>query len=176
MNCKYLKIKQKKYKKYIYCDKFKQEINFNNCANCQYKEYKQYSQYNYIKKRTNKQARKEKERYSIIYTNLTKCCECGLNNGDYDTRINQYTYISKNEVFEGAYRSKSMKLGMITPFCIYCHDLFHNNATFNLKYKIMFQKEYLKNHTIDEFINDFGQDYEEKIKQKKRQGGDPVEL
>ena len=173
MKCNFLKVKQKNYKKFIYCDKLKQEINFNNCKNCSYKEYKQY---NHIKKRSNKLIRKEKERYSIIYTNLTKCCECGLNNGDYDTRINQYTYISKNEVFEGAYRSKSMQLGMITPFCIYCHDLFHNDIFFNLKYKTMFQKEYLKNHTIDEFINIFGQNYEEKLKQKKRQGGVPAKL
>lgn len=165
MNCKHLKIKQKKYKKYIYCNNLKKEITFDDCKNCKYKEYKKNKP---IKKRLNKLVKKEKERYSIIYTNLTKCCECGLNNGDYDIRIKGYTYISKNEVFEGAYRSKSMQLGMITPFCKYCHDLFHNDIYFNLKYKIMFQKKYLESHTIDEFISTFGQNYIEKLKQQKK--------
>lgn len=48
---------------------------------------------------------------------------------------------------------------MVCPFCQKCHDVFHNDILFNLKYKVMFQKEYLKTHTLDEFIKEFGQDY-----------------
>ena len=40
MNCKNLKIKSKKGKRYIYCNLLKKEITFNNCNNCGYKEYK----------------------------------------------------------------------------------------------------------------------------------------
>lgn len=165
MNCKNLKKRQRKYKTFIYCNKLKKEICFDNCRNCEYKEYKEYKP---IKKRTYKQSKIEKERFSIIYTNFNKCCECGLNNASYDKRINQYTHIDKNEVFEGAYRNKSIELGMVAPLCTHCHKLFHSDILFNLKYKLMFQREYLKNHTIDEFVNNFGQDYREKAKKLDR--------
>lgn len=165
MNCKHLKIKQKSYKRHLYCSIFKKEVQYENCKNCNFKEYKQYKP---LKQRTKKQSKKEKERYSIIYTNFNRCCECGLNNGSYDSRINQYTHIDKNEVFEGAYRNKSIELGMVAPLCTYCHKLFHSDILFNLKYKLMFQKEYLKNHTINEFISNFGQDYREKAKKLDR--------
>ena len=42
MNCKHLKIRSKKYKKYIYCDYLEEEIKFSNCYNCKFKEFKDY--------------------------------------------------------------------------------------------------------------------------------------
>ena len=99
---------------------------------------------------------KQKERFSIVYTDLTKCCHCGSN-----------LAVAKNEVYEGAYRQRSMKMGMIAPFCIKCHDRFHNDIMFNLHYKVLFEKEFLKTHTQDEFIKMFGQDYIFKLEQKK---------
>lgn len=163
--CKYLKQRQKDYKWYGYCTKKKEVVPLfcKKCNNIEYKEQKT------LKSRSNKQAKREKERFSIIYTDLTKCCNCGLKNGDYDNRINMYTRIEKNEVFEGSYRQASIKLGMIAPLCIFCHKQFHKDILgMNLSFKIMFEKEYLKTHTIEEFIADFGQDYIFKLEQKKR--------
>lgn len=160
MKCKYLRIRSKKYKKYGYCTKYKKEVPIY-CKNCNSIEYKQQKP---MKSRTNKLAKAEKERFSIIYHDLTKCCNCGSKIG-----------IEKNEVFEGAYRQLSIKLGMITPFCKQCHKLFHNDIIFNLTYKVMFQKEFLKTHTLDEFITLFKQDYIYKLEKmtKKKNSRKP---
>ena len=40
MQCKNLKIRSKKGRKYIYCELLKKEISFNNCKGCANKEYK----------------------------------------------------------------------------------------------------------------------------------------
>ncbi len=163
--CKYLKQRQKDYKWYGYCSK-KREIVPLFCKGCDDMEFKEKKT---LKSRTNKQAKKEKERFSIIYPDLTKCCECGLKTGDFDKRINQYTRIEKNEVFEGSFRQVSIRLGMIAPLCIFCHKQFHKDILgMNLSYKIKFEKEYLKTHTREEFIKTFGQDYIFKLEQKKR--------
>jgi hypothetical protein len=163
--CKYLKQRQKNYKWYGYCTKRRKIVPLF-CKECDVVEYKEQKTF---KSRTNKQAKREKERFSIIYRDLTKCCNCGLKTGDFDKRINQYTRIEKNEVFEGSYRQVSIRLGMIAPLCIFCHKQFHKDILgMNLSYKIKFEKEYLKTHTREEFIKTFGQDYIFKLEQKKR--------
>lgn len=164
MNCKNHKVRTKKGRKFGYCILYRKEVPIFSC-NCNSKEYKQY---NPMKSRTNKQAKKEKERFSIIYPDLTKCCECGLKTGDYDTRLNMYTQVEKNEVFSGSYRSISMEDGMVAPLCTFCHKLFHKDIMLNLYYKVKFQKEYMKTHTLDEFIARYGQNYIYKLEQKKR--------
>ena len=153
MKCKNHRIRSKKGIKYGYCVKFKKEVPLF-CKGCDEIEYKEKKT---LKSRTNKQSKREKERFSIIYPDLTKCCNCGSKTG-----------IEKNEVFEGAYRQISIRLGMVCPFCKKCHDVFHNDIMFNLFYKVMFEKEYLKTHTKEEFIKTFGQDYIFKLEQKKR--------
>lgn len=164
MKCKNHRIRSKKGIKYGYCVKFKKEVPLF-CKGCDEIEYKEKKT---LKSRTNKQAKKEKERFSIIYHNLTKCCECGLKTGDFDKRINMYTQVEKNEVFSGAYRSISIEDGMVAPMCIFCHKLFHKDIIMNLKYKVKFQKEYMKTHSLDQFINRYGQNFIYKLEQKKR--------
>lgn len=154
MNCKNYRTRTKKGIKYGYCVKYRKEVSLF-CKEC--KEDIEYKERKPIKLRTNKHAKAEKERFSIIYRDLTKCCNCGSKTG-----------IQKNEVFEGSYRQVSIKLGMVCPFCWKCHNLFHNDIMFNLFYKVMFEKEYLKTHTKEEFIKIFGQDYIFKLEQKKR--------
>lgn len=154
MYCKHYCIRSKKGIKYSYCRLLKKEITSSCCRECDSKEYKQYKP---MKSRTNKLAKKEKERFSIIYSDLTKCCQCGSKIG-----------IEKNEVFGGSYRQISIKLGMVCSMCRQCHNRFHNDIMFNLFYKVMFEKEYLKTHTKEEFISNFGKDYISKLEQKKR--------
>lgn len=165
MNCKHFKIRNKKNKKYCYCTFLKKEVSFSCYRNCINKEYKQYKK---IKKRTSKLQNLENKRYSIIYNDLTICAECGLKSGVYDYINKEYIIISKNEIFEGAYRQLSIKYGMVCPFCQKCHDRFHNDILFNLKYKVMFQREFLKSHSKEEFISIFKQDYVYKLEQIKK--------
>lgn len=165
INCINFKQRHKKNQLYFYCTLSKKVIAYDECKYCNSKEYKQYKS---LRTRTNKLAKKEKERFSIIYHDLNKCAECGLKTGYFDERINSYTKVEKNEVFSGAYRSTSMIDGMVAPLCSYCHKLFHNDSIMNLKYKVKFQNEYLKNHSIEEFINRYGQNYIYKLEHKKR--------
>ena len=154
MKCKYHRIRSKKYQYYGYCTKFKKEVSLY-CKEC--KGNIEYKEQRTLKSRTNRQAKREKERFSIIYRDLTKCCNCGSKTG-----------IEKNEVFEGSYRQTSIRYGMVCPFCETCHTQFHNDIMFNLFYKVMFEKEFLKTHSKEEFIKIFGQDYIFKLEQKKR--------
>ena len=112
-----------------------------------------------MKRHSSKQLKMEKMRFSILYKNLSICAECGIKNGSFDDRIGMFTHIDKNEVFEGSYRETSIKNGMIVPLCSYCHKKFHNNKNFNLKYKNLFENEFLKEKSIEEFISLFKKDY-----------------
>ena len=144
MKCKNFKIRHKKYKMYFYCTLLKKEIQDSDCVNCKEKEYKHY---NALKNRTYKQSKKEKNRFSIIYHNLDKCCVCS----SYTTEL--------NEVFEGAYRQTSIKYGMVMPLCRKCHKRFHDDRLFNLYYKKKFQIEFEKIYSHEEFMNIFKIDY-----------------
>ena len=156
MNCKNLK---QKFDRTLFCKKKNKTITFKDCNSCNFKEYKmQQCSLNKSKTQTNKKmrvksselAKLEKNRFSIIYKDLTKCCV---------PHCNCTTNIQKNEVYEGAYRQRSIKYGMITPFCEYHHRLFHNDILFNLKFKVIFQIEFMKTHNLEDFINIFGQNY-----------------
>ena len=165
MNCKNFRQRRKQGKLYFYCILKKQIITYDNCNGCTNKEYKQYKA---LKSHTSKLIKREKNRYSIIYNDMTKCCECGSKtNIEKNEIFGSKTNIEKNEIFSGAYRQISIKLGMVAPMCHTCHQRFHNDITLNLKYKVKFQKEYMKTHTLDDFIKTFGKNYIYKLEQQK---------
>lgn len=160
MKCKYFKTRKKDNKRerriYNYCTLLKEEIIYSQCRECVNKEcdlpdvgkMKKLEQKSPLRKRTSKQNKKEKNRFSIIYQDLNKCSKCGTEH-----------FVELNEVFEGAYRQTSIRLGMVAPFCHKHHQLFHNDRLFNLKYKALFQREYEKMHSHNEFMGIFKQDY-----------------
>ena len=145
MKCKYLKSRRKNYQLYYYCSMKKNKIDISECYNCTHKEFKIY---NVLKKRTYKQSKKEKNRFSIIYSDLSKCAECSSKIG-----------IELNEIYEGAYRQTSIKYGMVAPMCNRCHKRFHSDRLFSLKYKALFQIEFEKTYSHDEFMVIFKQNY-----------------
>ncbi len=73
MNCKNLKIRTKKYQRYIYCVAKHKEINFKECKICTRKEFKKVKE---IKKKSNKLKNLEQKRTSIITSNLKICYIC----------------------------------------------------------------------------------------------------
>lgn len=139
--CKYFKIKMNRS---FECKKTGKIINIKECNGCKFREDKE-RKVNTLKVRTYNQSKKEKERYSIIYKDLTKCCVSGC--------TTPYYQVEKNEVYEGAKRTASIKNGFVCPFCKNHHDLFHTNRNFALYYKRLFQIEYERTHTRDEFIS-----------------------
>ena len=135
--CKNLRHRNKKGKIYGYCVLLKKEVPiFCKCDDIKYKEQKE------LKKSTYKRSKKEKERFSVIYQDLTKCAECNSKIG----------HIDKNEVYEGSNRSISIEYGFVVPLCHTCHKRFHNDREFALKYKKMFQRAYEQEHSHDEFM------------------------
>lgn len=168
MNCKNHKIRTKKGIKYGYCTLYKKEVDLFNCK-CESIERKMHNNWSItvsknnkmhnkskntmqkIKKRTYKLAKAEKNRSSIIYQDLNKCCveEC----------LTPYYNVERNEVFEGAYRQSSIKYNMVCSFCESHHRQFHSNREFALYYKVMFEEKFLKTHTLEEWLDIFKIDY-----------------
>lgn len=141
MSCIYAK---KKLNNSSYCTKHKCPLKLSDCSNCEDKEYRSKSKVNF--KTNSRLIEKQKNRFSIIYHNLNVCCSCGL-------KKSNYNFIDLNEVYEGSRRQVSMSNGFVIPLCRQCHTRFHNDRNFALKYKIMFQKEFEKTHTRQDFLN-----------------------
>jgi len=137
-NCIYLKLKLNRS---FYCKKKCKIINLSECLNCELKEFKQFKTSNTLKNISFRQNKQQKERFSIIYHNLSICAYCGSKND-----------VQKNEVFEGAKRGVSMQNGFIVPFCDPCHKRFHKDRSFALKYKKMFQAKYEETHSHNDFM------------------------
>ena len=153
MNCIYHKVRSKKGKKYGYCTLLRNEVTIFNCK-CSSIVYKVIKP---IKSRTKKQIQKEKNRFSIIYTDLTKCAICGSKIG-----------INKHEVFYGRNRQNSIKYGLIVPLCFNHHtddNGIHKNRELDLHFKKLFQKKWIETYgTNEDFIKTFHQNYTLKYK------------
>lgn len=101
-----------------------------------------------MRKKTYKLAKAERNRKSIIYSDLSCCAVCG----------NTYN-INIHEIFYGVNRQKSIKYGCVIPLCPEHHtfgpNAIHNNRAMDLYFKKMFQEELEKTMTRDEFIKIF---------------------
>lgn len=137
-NCIYLK---HKLNRTFYCKEKNKIINLNECSNCELRNFKPIKSTNTLKNITFRLTTQQKQRFSIIYHNLSICAYCGSKNN-----------VQKNEVYEGAKRGVSMQHGFIVPLCDPCHKKFHKNREFALKYKKMFQSKYEETHSHEDFM------------------------
>lgn len=146
--CKYLKQRQKDYKWYGFCSKKKEKVPLF-CKECDVIEYKERKP---MKLHTNKHAKVEKERFSIIYPDLTKCCICGSNSN-----------INKHEVFYGKNRQNSIKYGLVIPLCLNHHtgdNGIHYDNELNIFYKRLAQKKWESIYgNRNDFLNVFGRSW-----------------
>lgn len=159
MNCIYFKRRSKNYKYYLYCTKLKKEIQ--DCKGCNYKEYKERKPLvasEPIKKRTSKQTKLERDRYSIITEDLKTCAECGKKNCN----------INLHEIFYGTGKRKlSIKYGLLIPLCSdKCHDQvnstgIHFDSVMRHKWHKIGQRKAMEHYKWDkeEFIKVFGRNY-----------------
>jgi hypothetical protein len=90
------------------------------------------------------------KRYSIL-NNLDFCYFCGKPRE------------AIHEVFYGIDRQASIRNGFCVGLCNYNHNMSDNSVHFNkkmdLKLKRLYQEEYEKNHTREEFIKIIGKNY-----------------
>ncbi len=102
----------------------------------------------------------DKDRFSILVPDITRCFICGTGNG-----------VALHEVFYGtANRSKSKEDGMCCPLCRECHQGtygVHNNKEFDLKLKKQAEKIWIMHYAnassktdgINKFIKRYGKNY-----------------
>ena len=154
-NCIYMKKRKGK----PFCKLLNKEIEFSQCSGCKDKEYKPRKQYKpkkiyKIRQRTYKQAKAEKNRYSILTDDLKHCIICGK------------APVNLHEIFYGSNRHNSIKWGLVIPLCVAEHHVgnakgIHANKKIDLEWKkkgqLIFMKHYNKN--VDDFISVFGKNY-----------------
>lgn len=97
-----------------------------------------------IKKKSQKSAKLERQRdKDIVKEGICEFC------GKYSKRLDPH------EVYGGSNRKRSIKNKFVKLICPKCHS---NEAIIN-QLRIATQKEYMKTHTEEEFINLIGKSY-----------------
>lgn len=112
MYCKNLK---QKVNRKLYCKKLKSDIMISKCNNCKYKEYSIKSNSTKLKKRTGKQNKLERNRFSILTNDLDHCVICGAKKDHL------------HEIFFGRNRLNAIKYGLMIPLCQTHHAEMHKN-------------------------------------------------
>lgn len=162
-----------------FCKLLNKEIPFSCCQECINKEYKIRTLNKHqikkksalkeknplksgkMKNKSNKLAKLERNRFSIIVDDLTKCCvtDCDCTEG-----------IQLHEVFYGAYRHTSIKYGLVIPLCGLHHTIgefaIHNNREMDLYYKRMGQTIFERKYSHELFMKEFKMDYLEKYEKE----------
>lgn len=102
-----------------------------------------------IKKKSSKLAKLERDRFSIITKDFSKCYICQIETED----------LEKHEVFAGRNRQTSMKFGLVIPVCQKCHEKIPKTKTLNQNLHKIGQKAFEKKHKNENFIKLFGKNY-----------------
>lgn len=100
-----------------------------------------------IKQKSKKLAKLERNRFSIITTDLEHCYLCGNKKQEL------------HELIEGKNRQVSMKYGLVIPICRKCHILVTNNRTLQKKLHKVAQKEFKKHYKTENFVQIFNENY-----------------
>lgn len=146
MNCKYLRVRSIQKKKHLYCILNKKTINYTlECSKCLKKEYRKNKG---INKKTSKQIKLEKSRYSILTNDLDHCYICRFQG-------KKVLRDDLHEVYGGANRKRSILNGLVVPLC----RKHHQNEEILNELKVATQRMYEVNHTRDEFIKLIGKSY-----------------
>lgn len=106
-----------------------------------------------IKQKSSKLAKLEKNRFSIITTDLEHCYLC-TKQGIKDIPQNDF-----HELIEGKNRQVSMKYGLVIPICRKCHYFVTNDKTLQDKLHKVAQKEFKKHYKLEDFVQIFGKNY-----------------
>ena len=100
-----------------------------------------------MKKKSNKLAKLERNRFSILTDNLEHCFLCHNPKNDI------------HEIFGGSNRQTSIKYGLCIPLCRMCHSRLHNDTKYALYLKKIGQKSFCNAYPDLDFISVFGKNY-----------------
>ena len=167
--CIYLKKRKGK----PFCKLLNKEITLSCCQECVNKKYKkcttsvQKSTLNRtkctenrtllckkMKKRTYKHSKADKNRFSIITSDLDHCVICGAKKDNL------------HEIFYGSYRHLSIKYGLVIPLCLKHHTMgkfsIHNDRELDLYYKRLAQTIFMSRYSYESFMKEFKINYLDK--------------
>lgn len=106
-----------------------------------------------IKPKSNKLAKLEKNRFSIITTDLEHCYICT------ERGLKDIPRDDLHEIFGGRNRQTSMKYGLVIPICRKCHQNIEKDKTLNEKIHKVGQKMFKKHYKNENFTQIFGKNY-----------------
>lgn len=100
-----------------------------------------------MRNKTYKLIKLERNRYSILTSDLKHCFIC------------KKLGVDIHEIYGGRNRKVSMKNGLCVPLCREHHYVVTINAEESLKLKKMCQEEFEKTHTRNDWFNLIGKNY-----------------
>lgn len=98
-----------------------------------------------IKQKSNKLAKLERNRFSIITYNLDICYICQKHRKDH-----------LDEVFGGRNRQTSMKYGLVIPICFKCHRKLTDNPLLKKDIQEEAKQKFIQKYSEEKFIKEFG--------------------
>jgi len=98
-----------------------------------------------IKQKSNKLAKLERNRFSIITYNLDICYICQKHRKDH-----------LDEVFGGRNRQTSMKYGLVIPICFKCHRKLTDNPLLKKDIQEEAKQKFIEKYSEEKFIKEFG--------------------
>lgn len=98
-----------------------------------------------IKQKSNKLAKLERNRFSIITYNLDIYYICQKHRKDH-----------LDEVFGGRNRQTSMKYGLVIPICFKCHRILTDNPLKKKAIQEEAKQKFIKKYSEEKFIKEFG--------------------
>lgn len=102
-----------------------------------------------IKQKSNKLAKKEKDRFSILQDEDGKCFICKKT----------YKELDKHEAFGGSNRQKSIEWGLVYYLCRKCHSKADLDKNTRQCLHNFARKEFIKIHNEEKFLKEFGKSY-----------------
>lgn len=102
-----------------------------------------------IKQKSNKLAKKEKDRFSILQKEDGKCFVCKRT----------FKKLDKHEAFGGSNRQKSIEHGLVYYLCRECHQKADLDKNTRQCLHNFARKEFIKIHNEEKFLKEFGKNY-----------------
>lgn len=99
-----------------------------------------------MKNKSNKLAKLERHRFSILTDNLDNCIICGKPKQDL------------NEIYPGRNRQNSMRYGLVIPICRSCHRKYTNDRIMQLYWMKLGQEKFEEIYDED-FLAIFRRNY-----------------
>lgn len=101
-----------------------------------------------IKQKSNKLAKKERNRFSILQEDETKCFLC-----------HKQLKLDKHEAFGGSNRQKSMQWGLIYYLCRKCHSKADLEKKIKQYLHDYARRKFIHKYSEEKFLQEFGKNY-----------------